>query len=146
MIIDIFEQLDLFLTSIMLGVITAIFFDFFRIIRKVFIHKRYFVYLEDLFFWILSTFVFYYVFLHKNNGEIRIYMVFGYICATICFWCTISPFLVKYGSWLLLVVVKFFKGILNLLLKPFEKLCTMVSNSCNVIKNKKTNKDKERAD
>ncbi len=126
MILDIGEQANLFLLAFYIGIFSAILYDIFRVIRKVFAHKNYLVYIEDFLFWIIVTCCFYYIFLHKNNGEIRFYLLLGLFIGFLLFILTLSRFFRKYLEIIFRFCIKFFKKIITLLLQPLKILCKMV--------------------
>lgn len=126
MIVDISKQVDLFLISLYFGVFTALFFDIFRVVRKVFRHNNLTVQLEDFVFWIITTFSFYYIFLHQNNGEIRLFIIFGALIGFVLFNLTISMYFIKYLTLLAKLIKKIISKIFNLLLQPLTFLCKIV--------------------
>lgn len=126
MIIDIGNQVNLFLTSILLGVMTGIYFDIYRILRKSIKHSRFYINLEDFLFWVVTTFVFYYVFLHKNNGDIRGYILLGFGTGFILEILLISKVFIKIGVKAVTFLVKIFREIFTLILQPIRFLCKMV--------------------
>ncbi len=126
MIVDIGSQVNFFLTSILLGILCGIYFDIFRILRKSIKHSRFYINLEDFLFWVVTTFIFYYVFLHKNNGDIRGYILFGFGIGFILEILLISKLFIKIGVKAVRFLVKIFRKILTLILQPIRFLCKMV--------------------
>ncbi len=127
MIVDIGKQADLFLISFYFGIFTALLFDIFRVLRKTFAHKNFLVQIEDLLFWLIVTFLFYYIFLHRNNGEIRFYLLLGFLLGFLLFLLTISKFFIKYLSKFVFFIKKVISKIFNFLLQPVTFLCKIVT-------------------
>lgn len=110
MIVSVGEQAYLFLISVCIGGLFGMVYDNFRVIRILIKHKRINVYLEDGLFWIIITGITYYVFLHKNNGEVRLYMLLGIGLGFVVYIFTISKIIVKvYTEILKIVSVSLYK-------------------------------------
>ncbi|MFV0519782.1 MAG: spore cortex biosynthesis protein YabQ [Lachnospirales bacterium] len=125
MIVDISSQINFFLIAFILGFFSAILFDIFRIFRKSLKHNKFFINLEDLIFWVFTTFIFYYVFLHKNNGDIRGYMLISLLLGFIFEIIVFSKTFIKFGEKIVVFLVNIFKEILLLILQPLSFLCKM---------------------
>ena len=72
------EQVYVFLWSIVVGVILAILFDLFRALRFKGI-KDIWVYIQDIIFWIVAAVVIIASTFIINEGELRGYMLIGYL-------------------------------------------------------------------
>ena len=72
------EQVYVFLWSIVVGVILAILFDLFRALRFKGI-KDIWVYIQDVIFWIVAAVVIIASTFIINEGELRGYMLIGYL-------------------------------------------------------------------
>ena len=72
------EQVYIFLWSIVVGVILAILFDLFRALRFKGI-KDIWVYIQDIIFWIVAAVVIIASTFISNEGELRGYMLIGYL-------------------------------------------------------------------
>lgn len=120
MIVSVGEQAYLFLISIAVGGVCGLVYDNFRVVRKLIKHKKINVYLEDGLFWIIVTGGTYYIFLHKNDGEVRLYMLLGIGLGFVVYILTISKIFVKiYSEALKIVMVSLYKTI-RLILYPIR--------------------------
>ena len=68
------QQLYSFLIFFISGVIIGIFFDIFRIIRKIFKVSNIHTYIEDIIFGLITGFFLIFITFIYNNGNIRFYM------------------------------------------------------------------------
>ena len=71
------NQAYLFLIFILNGVLIGLVFDSFRVLRRTFKTPNFVTYLEDIFFWIIATFIVLYSLFLFNNGQFRAYIFIG---------------------------------------------------------------------
>lgn len=76
------EQVYVFLYSILTGAILGLLFDFFRGFRFEGI-KDIWVYLQDIIFWLITAVIIIISAFLINEGELRIYMLIGYLLGSI---------------------------------------------------------------
>ena len=98
MILSMSGQAWLFLTMVCVGAAVGLFYDAFRVLRATAPHKHWVVQLEDAFFWLAATVLVFYYMLHRNYGEIRVFVLIGIIAGAALYFCTLS-------RWVLLVAV-----------------------------------------
>ena len=77
------NQVTVFLWTIMIGAILGFVFDFFRILRRKGNTKDIMVYLQVVMFWLIVTIVIIVSTFLINDGELRGYMLFGYILGAV---------------------------------------------------------------
>ena len=68
------NQAYLFMIFIFNGFLISILFDIFRILRKSFKTIDFITYIEDILFWILTTFIILYSVFKFTNGELRVFL------------------------------------------------------------------------
>lgn len=102
------------LYSLILGVIITFVYDVFRIIRRVIPHNSFFVSLEDIVFWIFCALSVFYLMHQQNDGMLRWFAILGAAVGMFLYKKTISPFFVKFTSWILSKIFGFFA-------KPMKK-------------------------
>lgn len=127
MILSLSTQASIFLITIAIGIIIGLIYDVFRIIRKIIKHNNFLVNLEDIVFWIISTFVCFYILLHNNNLEFRFYLLLGIFIGLVFYFVLISYYVLKMIIKLLEVLaipVSFFVKIT----KPFYKSAQIKKN------------------
>lgn len=104
----IIEELMLFLHALAAGVGLLALYDVLRILRKVFPHGGLLVAVEDISYWIFNALFIFYMMYRENSGTVRAYAVAGIIIGMFAYNLTVSPWVVKWVSWLL-----------SFLLRPF---------------------------
>ncbi len=134
MIVSLSNQAYIFLVTIVIGLFIGLIYDFFRLIRKIFVHKNSAVYFEDVLFWLISTFVCFYILLHKNNLELRFYLFLGIVLGLIFYFALISHFVLTFVIKIITILLKPVAFIYNIL-KPHFK-------SAVIAKNRAINKEK----
>ncbi len=84
------EELILLGGSVLLGIPSGIFCDFLRFFRRIVHHHRIAVFLEDILFFILASFLLLCYISGFGRGEFRMYMVVGMACGFLLHECTLS--------------------------------------------------------
>lgn len=121
------SQILTFLYSIVLGFSLGIFFDLPRSFRSIVRYKKSFMFISDLFFWIISaffTFCFYLVF---TNGELRGFVVFGILIGFLIERLTLSQLLVKIYKKIFLYFKRVFRRFVALRNKIIDKTFDVLS-------------------
>ncbi len=134
MILSLSNQAYMFFISIVIGLIIGFLYDFFRLLRKIVNHKNTTVYIEDTIFWLLSTFISFYILLHKNNLEFRFYLLLGIFLGLIFYFLCISHYV-------MLMTIK----TIRIILKPIRfvsKLLSPYFKNVNNMRNKAIYKEK----
>jgi spore cortex biosynthesis protein YabQ len=130
------NQVYVFLWTIITGVIMGLIFDAFRILRKNFKSKDFFVYVQDILFWLIIAFILIISAFLINDGELRGYMFIGYIFGVTFYMLAFSKFIIKIGSFIIDLLKKLLKLAIKpiaFILSPIVKLIKKVWN--NFIKN-----------
>lgn len=79
------DQILTVLYSFILGIMSCLFYDIFRSIRKNVRCKNSAVFIQDIFFFIISAFFYFLFFFVRTNGEIRGYiLIFALLGALFC--------------------------------------------------------------
>jgi len=98
----------LFLSTVVVGAAIGLFYDIFRIFRKVATHSGWAVQLEDFLFWIFATAAMFYFMLNHNFGEIRLFSIIGATCGVVLYFATISRLVLKIS----VTVINFIKRVI----------------------------------
>lgn len=69
----IFTEAEFFLSSFLLGFVLMCIYDAIRVIRKLIIHGKLLVILEDLIYWIAAGIVVFMLIFDRNSGVLRFY-------------------------------------------------------------------------
>ena len=101
------SQYTCFIYSMILGVELGLIYDFFKIDRIVFKRKSFFVFLQDILFWLIAAFEFFSFSVVFSNGQIRGYLLLGSILGFFIYRLTFSK-------------------IINLIIIPLKRLKNML--------------------
>ena len=122
------DQALLFLIFIVNGIIIGLLFDFFRILRRSFKTKDFITYIEDILFWVLTGLLLLYSIFTFNNGEIRLYMLIGAILGCIIYMLSISNFIVKINTKIIISLKNILSKIINIIFIPFKFIIKFFRN------------------
>lgn len=106
------EQVYVFLYSILTGAIIGLLFDIFRAFRFNSI-KDIWVYIQDVIFWLITAVIIITSAFLINEGELRVYMLIGYLLGAIFY---------------MLLFSKFILGIFKFIVSHIRKACKMVAS------------------
>ncbi len=124
----------IFLTSIYGGLIGGLVYDIYRVIRYYSRPKKLGTFIEDFLFWLGMALIFFYVLIKSNWGEIRGYIVLGFILGGFVYIKILSkvvyPILIKVCEWILKGINKIVKTIKF----PFSYLKNKLSPKARKIK------------
>ena len=154
--ISVTNELLVFFSSFIGGVLMGIIFDFFRIIRKIKKHGDILTAIEDILFWIISSVLVFFIVLYFNSGEIRWYIFVALVIGSVLYYLTISSFLRKIVLWIISFLIKIIKFLIKsitfpfiFILKPLKKpililfkkikltsrrICFKIKSDCSVFK------------
>ncbi len=127
------HEIRMFGLSLGAGVLIAVFYDFWRAVRKNIPHSSFAVAIEDFVFWLVTTGIIMTIFGKFNKGVLRFYVFLGGGMGILCYCFTVSRLIFPLFSWLIKIVVKvlaFFGGIFGkikifmkkLIIYPLKKL------------------------
>lgn len=90
------------LYSVLLGIGITFVYDCLRVFRRVFIHRMFWVSVEDMVYWIFVACSIFYLLYYENDGAFRWFAILGMLFGMFLVNRTLSPFFVKYISRFLL--------------------------------------------
>lgn len=108
------------LYSLGMGVFITFVYDILRIWRRICAHNNFFISLEDIVFWIFCAISVFYLMHTQSNGTLRWFAVLGALTGMLLYKKTVSPFFVKWVSFILKTVLKFLQKILKVIGRPFS--------------------------
>ena len=114
---------EFLLYSLFTGIFITFVYDLIRIFRRVVPHRQIFVSLEDLAFWIYCAAEVFLLMYRESNGTLRWFAVIGALAGMFLYIKLVSPFLVKYASFVLIKILGFAGKAIKWLLKPFGFAC-----------------------
>lgn len=136
-------ELQFFLVSVLWGGIIILFYDCLRIIRKVIKHKEFFIALEDVLYWVVSSLLIFNMMYKQNNGIIRAFSILAMFIGMILYYNLFSQLLVEGISLLLLKVKKIISKVISLIMKPTSWLISIFNKTIGKIIRKTVKKLKK---
>ncbi|MCL1863450.1 MAG: spore cortex biosynthesis protein YabQ [Defluviitaleaceae bacterium] len=129
MILDMGAQAWLFLSTVLAGAVIGVFYDFFRILRRVAtrFNTAWLVTLEDFLFWVIVTFGMFYFMLNQNFGEIRFFSILGAGSGMAIYFATLSRFFVKIGVAVVNYIKKVIVTALRIIFLPIRIIAGWIS-------------------
>ena len=105
-----------FLQAIIAGFAIGIYYDLFRLLRRLIKCKKNWVDIQDIFFWISSAVCLFFICISLNNGFIRIYFILSALIGWGIYYSIIGRFLFGIIDWLLKILRKLIARIKNFIL------------------------------
>lgn len=106
---DIHQEILFLLISLALGEGLVVFYDVFRIFRRILPHGVIWISVEDILYWIVCALLVFGMIFQTNDGLVRGFSIGG-ICIGMLFYNHfVSPFFVKHISSILEKIIRFWK-------------------------------------
>jgi len=112
------EQVYIFLCSVLVGSIMGVIFDFFRALRRKGNTRNLIVYIQDIVFWFIVAIIIITSSFILNNGDLRGYMLIGYIIGALLYMLIFSNFI----KGIFILIFDFVENCFHLLFNPLTKL------------------------
>ncbi len=112
------DQVYIFFSSVVIGAIMGVVFDFFRALRRKGNTKNILVYIQDTIFWFIIAIIIIVSSFIINSGELRGYMLLGYILGATLYMVLLS----KYIKLLFGIIFDFIEKIFEHILAPFRRI------------------------
>ena len=127
MILSMADQARFFLWTMLLGAVSGIAYDIFRIIRKIIKHPDILTQIEDMLYWlVISVLVFYFI-LHRNNGEVRIHAIIGVFTGMCLYFLSLSRLIIAASVFIIDLIKKIIIASVKILLFPVKLLIHLLS-------------------
>lgn len=118
--ISVSGQAQVFLYSVMGGILIAFIYDVFRIKRKAIKTSSIVIYLEDFIYWIIVAVVMFALVYYSNEGEIRGYIFIGTVLGVILYALMFSKIIMKSSLFIIGIICKVFKAVWMVITYPFR--------------------------
>lgn len=128
-------DLGIFLGTLYGGLIVGFFYDVYKTIRYFSKPQKWITYIGDILFWILMSILFFYLLQKINLGEIRGYIVLGFLIGIFIYKKIFSRFIYKVLIRLGKILRESLKEVCFLLTYPFRKLKKGVIKPMRKLKN-----------
>ena len=117
----------LFLYTVLAGAGIGLFYDFFRVLRRVFAHASWVTQVEDFLFWVIATATMFYFMLSQNYGEIRPFVLLGALCGAALYFSILSRHIVKTLVWIINYCIKILASAWKIITAPIRFIYKLVS-------------------
>lgn len=130
----IMRQLFLFFINGLYGMMLGMWYEFFRALRKSFVHKERVIHLEDIIFCFTSAAGLFVLFQVYNQGMIRFYCFIGLGCGVLLYFFLLSRWMGCLLFYFFRLISKIVKILSTILLFPVKLI---VKNTGEILKNMK---------
>ena len=113
-------ELHIFLTSIYGGIIGGLVYDIYRSIRYNYKRSKFVTYIQDFLFWLVMTYIFFSILIKINWGEIRGYIILGFLIGLVIYMVTFSKFIYPITTKLIGLIKGVIKNTINFIIYPFK--------------------------
>ena len=93
----ILEEANFFIASFLYGMFLLVVYDGIRIVRRTFFHRKIWIAIEDILFWIFSGFLVFIMMYEKNNGILRGTALFSMGIGMFLYYSCMSYYVVDFG-------------------------------------------------
>lgn len=128
----IIKQIHLFFISGLYGILLGLWYEFFRTLRKNFVHKNKMVHLEDVIFCFTAAIGLFILFQVYNQGMVRFYCLVGLECGAVFYFLVLSEVIGKLFSVFIKIISKIVKITGGIILFPGK---VIVKNIGKMLKN-----------
>ena len=118
--ISVGSQAQIFLHSVIGGMIIAFIYDAFRIKRRAVKTSALVTYIEDIIYWIIVSIIMFAVVYYSNEGEIRGYLFLGTILGAILYALLLSRVVMNSALFIIKIVCRVFSSIWMVVSYPFK--------------------------
>ncbi len=123
---NIFQELDFFAVSFLLGIFLVLVYDCLRIFRRLVRHGTVWISLEDLCYWIVTAFAIFAMLYQKNDGLIRGFSIGGVVLGMLLYNQFISRYTVPFIVRFLEKIIHIVKKICSFVFLPFRKIASVL--------------------
>lgn len=111
-------EVRFFLVSVLCGAFLLVAYDILRIFRRVVEHGTVWISIEDILYWMVGAVLIFRMMYKMNNGIIRWFSLIGILLGMIIYKYSISDYIVKGISFLLIKIKKFIRKLIHILTGP----------------------------
>lgn len=126
MIVSVNDQAILFLLTVAIGASIGMFYDMFRISRRVVKHSKAMISIEDSIFWIASILVFFIMLYKKNYADLRAFTILGLVIGATIYFLVFSKYIIKVCVYIINAILYPIKKVLQLIFYPIRKIYKLI--------------------
>lgn len=110
-------ELGLFVLSVVIGILFALVFDALRVIRIIFPHKSWMVFIEDFLFMIFCGFWFFIFSMTSARGQLRAFLLLGNLLGFFLYLFTVGELVKRFVTKTREAIIAILKKVYNLILR-----------------------------
>ncbi len=126
MILSLSFQAEVFVISILCGIMCSAFYDILRLLRIYKRHGALLTSLEDLIYWIICVFFFFTVMLNVNGGEIRFFIPCGFFSGLAFYYFTLGKAVIRVSERIINIVIYIINLLFDIVATPFKLIWLVV--------------------
>ncbi len=127
MTVSVGSQAYVFLCSVIGGVVIALLYDIFRILRKTIKTGSLITYIQDLLFWILVAVIMFATVYYSNEGELRSYIFLGTLLGVVLYALLLSKTVMNSSLFIIRIVKGVLKFLWTVLSFPFRVILRLLA-------------------
>lgn len=116
------EQVLIFISSLGVGFLLGVLYDFLRALRLSFTRGKWSVIIFDLLYFFMVAFISYIFILASNKGEVRSYIIIGELLGAVFYYFSLGIAVIKLTDRFICLLKRFYKFIFNIISFPFRLL------------------------
>lgn len=134
----VYYQTYIFLAAIYGGVIIALLYDTYKVLRTYFNVHKYIRVMQDILFWLCISVVAISVLLYSNNGDLKAGSIVGFFIGAVLYKLLIGKYVIRYINWLINIVLRlistFVRGLKRLYYWIIKMLLLPIRYTYNLLK------------
>lgn len=120
------QQAITFLLTVFAGCVMTFIYDGIRIVRRIVPHRNIVINIEDFIYFVGCGVWFFVILFSDNYGEIRFFSIIGMFIGIILYLLTLSPLVVKSGTFILKKILRFLYYAVYTVLYPIRLLFRII--------------------
>lgn len=118
MSISVTNQLFIFASCALCGVIIGLIFDIFRIARRIVRTGDAAALIQDIVYWIIAAAVFFLAMQHVSSGELRLFQFVALFFGMLIYFLTVSPFVIRVSVAIIGFLAKALAFVIKIIMTP----------------------------
>lgn len=127
MIISVNSQAYVFLCTIAGGMVIALTYDLFRILRKAVKTNSFITYIQDLLYWLIVAVIMFLTVYYSNDGELRVFLFIGAFLGVILYALLFSRIIMGASIFIIEIAKKVIKALIFIIAYPVRLLFRLMA-------------------
>ncbi len=126
MILSLSFQAEVFVISILCGMMCSAFYDILRLLRIYKRHGALLTSLEDIIYWVICVFFFFTVMLKVNGGQMRLFIPGGFFIGLVFYLFTLGKVVIRAAERIINVVIYIINVFFDIITTPFRLIWLVI--------------------